>query len=641
MARLGAGVALAHPELEERIDAYLAARRWSWQQLERGDCKAGGVSIGLDELQVYLIDADPVLWAECNLLDKEKGDGTPWRFFEYQKAGARFLGDSLFECGAEVGKTRDIVAVSLWLALGKGPRPRGSILIAGALDGNLEDIYDEQDWQLENNPHLEALVDRDKSKVKPYRKLVFKNGNQIDYRPAGNEGRAFRGVHCGLAAFFDEAALAHEKKIWREFWRSLKPWAFAKIYSVPDGVTTSEYFRLCRRAQAMDVRAQLPVTRLPGVAIETPEQQVDELASRKRSFVKFRWPKTLMPAPYWTDERRRGYIEQYGGEESSEYQQNVLGNWGDPASTLFPWDRFAPCLKQIPEYRELELLWNRNEGTVSALARRLNPAYEASARPGDEDEAALSVAPMLEIFEDQFDVANLDLQSIVRRVFGPLPGHLVGGIDCGSAGDVTEILVYERRGRIRRCVARLQLKRFTYDQQRSMIRHLDEVLCPSLGWGLEATGVGTALEHVLVEGEGDWSLAGRLTGFIANANVVDLDPGSGEPIEDEKTGKPRQISAKEYGTILLERLVQRVEIELPATPVVTEQFPQYKSRKTASGGRAFDNTNDHAIDATRVAIHRDHEMEHGDGADAPIAYAVPTGMSRPDFEGGRSRGDWP
>jgi hypothetical protein len=638
------GVELAHPDLEAAIDAYLRARGWSWRQLQAGECTAGGVAIGIDELQVYLIDADPVLWAECNLLDKEKGDGTPWRFFDYQKAGARYLGDVIFECAAEVGKTRNIVAVSLWMFFGKGPRPRGSQLIAGALDGNLEDIYDEQDWQLTANPHLHARVNWDKSKVKPYRKLVSIEGNQIDYRPAGNDGKAFRGVHAGLAGHLDEAAKLHERKTWGEFWRALKPWAIAALYSVPDGVTKSEFFRLCRRARALDPLA--PAQRLPGIALETPDEQAAALAGRERSFVKFRWPKALMPPPFWTDERRRGYIEQFGGEETSEYQQNVLGNWGDPASTLFPWSRFAPCLRYIPEYHELELTWSDGEATVSAVARRLNPSYEPTARPGDEDEAALSVVPMLEVLEEQLDVAALgdfdQIEELIARVFAPLPNrHLVGGIDCGSAGDVTEILLFERLGRRRRCVARLQLKRFPYDRQRTMIRALDELFEPSLGWGLEATGVGTALQHFLVEGEGDWTLADRLTGFIANANVPDVDPATGEPVVDERTGKARQISAKEFGTILLERLVQRVDLELPATRVMLEQWPQYKSRKTPSGGRAFDNTNDHAIDATRVAIHRDHEMEHGDGADVPIAYAVPPGMSRPDFEGGRSRGDWP
>lgn len=623
-------VELAHPDLEERIDAYLAERGWAWEQLLRGDCRAGDLAISLDELQVYLIDSDPVLWAECNLLDEDEGDGRPWKYFEYQKGGARYIGDCLFECGAEVGKTRDIAACTLWLATGKGPRARGSILIAGALDGNLEDIYDKIDWQLRNNEHLRRQLDADRSKVKPYRKLVFANGNQVDFRPAGNEGQAFRGVHAGLAAFFDEAALAHEKKIWREFWRSLKPTAFARIYSTPDGVTTSEFFRMCRRATAVDVLAPVPRKRLPGVAVETPEEQVAALTDKARSFVKFRWGKPLMPPPFWSAERRAYFIERYGGEETSEYQQNVLGNWGDPASTLWPWSVLAPCLRQIPEYRELELVWNVAEGTVSAVARRINPAYEPSGRPAGDDDAA-SAAPMLEVLAEQYGLANLDLEHLVRRIFSPLPGHLVAGIDCGSAGDVTEILVFERIGRRRRCVARLQLKRFTYDRQRTMIRYLDEVLTPSLGWGLDATGVGTALEHVLIEGEGTWSLAGRLSGFIANANVLDRSPETGESVLDERTGKPRMIPSKEFGVILLERMIQRLELELPATAVVTDQFPQYKSRRTSSGGRAFDSTNDHAIDATRVAIHRDNELEYGQPTAPPIVFATPRGLSRPRF----------
>lgn len=629
MVRRRAAVALAHPELEERIDAYLEARHWSWQQLERGDCKAGGVTITLDELQVYLIDADPVLWAECNLLDKDAGGEAPWQFFDYQKVGARCLSDCLFECAAEVGKTRDIVAVSLWLLFGKGPRPRGSILIAGALDGNLEDIYDEQDWQIASNPHLRAQIDWDRSKVKPYRKLVAINGNKIDYRPAGNEGKAFRGVHADLAGFFDEAAKAHTKKIWGEFWRALKPWAFAKIYSVPDGVTESEYFRFCRRARSIDPLRPVAAASLPGVAVLTPEAQADALATRHREFVKFRWPKSLMPPPFWTEERRKGYVEQFGGADSSEYQQNVLGNWGDPASTLFPWDRFAPCLKHLLEYRELRLLWNRAEGTLLVSAYRLNPAYEASARAGDETDEELGAAqPLLELFEDELELGMLDLGALLRRVFEPLSGHLVGGIDCGSNDDPTEIFLYERRGRLRRTVARVQLRRFDYPVQRSVVRHVDEIFEPTLGWGLDATGVGTALEHELLAGEEGWSLEGRLSGYVANANVAELNPETGEPLLDDRTGKPILVSSKEYGTRLLERAIQRVELLLPPTPDVTAQWPQYKARKTASGARKFDHTNDHTIDAARVALLRDHDLEHNEIAAAPIVFRTSRNLAR-------------
>ena len=92
------------------------------------------------------------------------------------------------------------------------------------------------------------------------------------------------------------------------------------------------------------------------------------------------------------------------------------------------------------------------------------------------------------------------------------------------------------------------------------------------------------------------------------------------------------VSSKEYGTRLMELDVQRLDLELVPSPEITGQFPQYKARKTSSGARAFDNTHDHEVDATRVALLRAHELEHGAPAAVPIEFSVPEGMSRPSPE---------
>lgn len=638
---------LPHPDLEAHIDAYLAARGSSWRQLERGEFYVGDVAVTLPELCVFLIEADPVLWAECNFIDRDTGE--PWRLFDYQKVGARFLGDGIWECGAETGKTRDIVIKALWLWLGKGPRPRGDGLIAGSLDGNLEDIYDEMIFQLENNELLHAQVDWEKSKVKPYKKLVAKNGNRIYFRPGGNDGRAFRGIHVGLFGFFDEVAKAHVKQILTEFWRALKPSAIAGLYSVPDGVTDSEFFRLCRKARTVDPLGA-DLDRLPpGVAVADHAGATDALARRDRQFTKFRWPKTLMPFPFWSEERKRGYVDQFGGIDSSEYQQNVLGNWGDPARTIFPWDRISPCLRFNHDYRELTLTWNTGDGTIAAAAARLDPGYEVNARPGDvtEDEVGgTSAQPLLPLFDDELaagEFGDAAIARLIARVFGPLAGPHVAGLDCGSNDDPSVVHFYRIEGyavpngegrtvarQRKRLVARLVMRRFGYPQQLKVLHHADVLLAPSWGWGLDSTGVGTSLEHHLIEGEGGWSLAGRLSGFIANGHMPDRNPDTGEEIEEH--GKVRMVSTKEYGTRLMETDVQRLDLELVPTPEITGQFPQYKARKTASGARAFDNTHDHEVDACRVALLRAHELEHGAAPVVPIEFSVPSGMTRPSLQ---------
>ena len=77
---------------------------------------------------------------------------------------------------------------------------------------------------------------------------------------------------------------------------------------------------------------------------------------KNMQFRLFQWPKTIMPAPFWSKARKKFYVEQYGGEDAPEYQHNVLGQDGDPENTVFPWHHFSHCIKDVPEYRCLKIL---------------------------------------------------------------------------------------------------------------------------------------------------------------------------------------------------------------------------------------------------------------------------------------------
>ena len=116
-----------------------------------------------------------------------------------------------------------------------GPRQRGDQLLCASQDGHLESIYIEILHQLRATPHLAAQIDWDRSRVKPYRVLVARNGNRLEMRPAGYDGEALRGLHVGLAAYFDEAAKVKNPRCFDEFFRAVKPGAETRIYSTPDG----------------------------------------------------------------------------------------------------------------------------------------------------------------------------------------------------------------------------------------------------------------------------------------------------------------------------------------------------------------------------------------------------------------------
>ncbi len=615
---------LLHPDIEPAIDAWLAARGLTWRALERGDVKLGDQLLTASDIQLMVILADPVYFVESFFVERDgPRAGHPWELWPYQRQSMRYRGSTVHECGAEVGKSREILGLAVWWLLGCGPRSRGDQLICASQDGHLESLHVELVHQLRATPHLAAQIDWDRSKVKPYRVLVAKNGNRLEMRPAGYDGEALRGLHVGLAAYFDEAAKVKNPRCFDEFFRAVKPGAETRIYSTPDGDRSSVFFRLCNQAPAVPIRtAEPPPT--PGRSLSAAPGPFSPPADGKA--IRFRWPKTLMPPPYWTEERRRQLIDRYGGVDSPGYQQLVLGNWGDPAATVFPWEQFVARVRHVSEYLVARLLWNAPQRTVQVSVSRLDPTYQIGARTGDE--AATGPQPLLPVLDRELDAANFDLAGLLTSIFQPLPGHLVAGIDCGASDDPTEILLWETRGELARCVARLQLKRFDYPAQRTAVRVLDQLFRPSHGWGLDATGVGSALEHLLREGEEGWSLDGRVTGYVFNARVADRNPETGEAIEDPATGRFRQVSAKEMATRILEQRIQRARIEFPADPEFLSQFPSHTAEVGSSGQRVFRNTGDHIIDASRVAMLRLFDLEHGDGAAPPVLFHVPRGLGR-------------
>jgi len=239
---------LIHPELEPALDAWLRERGHRWQQLERGEIAFGDRALTPVDLQFLLVTSDPVFFVETFFIERDDVDGRPWRLFGYQKPSMRYRGNTVHECGAEVGKTREIVGLATWMLLGCAPRQRGDILISAAQDGHLDSIYDEILFQLRSTPYLEQQIDWSASRVKPYRKIVALNGNRLELRPAGYDGEAIRGLHVGLAGFLDEAAKLKNPRIFDEFFRALKPGAEGRIYSTPDGDRHCTYYRLCQQA---------------------------------------------------------------------------------------------------------------------------------------------------------------------------------------------------------------------------------------------------------------------------------------------------------------------------------------------------------------------------------------------------------
>lgn len=673
---MATAIQILHPDLEPQIDAWLAGSGHSWQQLAAGDVVVGDGVVTAEELQHFLIDEDPVIWVECWLTERTGSRaGLPWQLWDYQRPSMRYRGNTIHECAAEVGKSRDILGKHLWGA----NTQRGDALISASQDGHIESIYDELLWQLHAQPILSARVDWPKCRVKPYRKMVWLNGNILHLRPGGHDGEALRGLHVGRRIDFDEAAKAKNPKVLGEFFRAALPGCEIGIYSTPDGDRTTRFFELCQQAQVVDVfdplgLAAASTRRRGGAAAATPSAgspgsprparapappQTHAAATAVPGFAKFRWSKRLMPPPFWGPERRAAKILEYGGIESALYQWNVEGNWGDIEASVFPWDQFAPRCKYIPEYREL--LLTASKGELYVVANRLNPSYAPTARIGDEldPDRAIAPQPLLRLLDDtRSDLSRPALLALLAEVFEPMPPgtHLVLGTDCGNTNDPTETLAFQVLGHRRRCVARLQLRGIESTMQRDLILAFASTLSPasqastlvarrgaptlvrslpSHGMGLDATGIGSGLEHQLREGAtfGDQRLAMvDLSGFVANARTIDRDEVSGETIPDPRDpSQPKTISFKALGTRLIESAVQRGNIDFPLHPDFLRQFPGHRVlRKAANGERIFADKDDHLVDATRTASLRLLVVEHGASApDGPIpAPLLPAGSRR-------------
>jgi hypothetical protein len=651
-------IELLHPDLPELIDALLRRNRWSWQALERGAIKIDDQVLDIDSLQWWLINADPVLWVETNLVNKPEDGGGLWQLFPYQKPSIRFRGHVVHQDGAEVGKSREIVGLLLWSCLAV---ERGSVLVGSALDGDLDEIWEEVEWQLSANPFLRRSLRN--STTKPYRRLTWRNGLRVLFRPAGHDGRAYRGIHVKGFLLHDEAAKVVNPRSWAEFWRAAKPGCEIRIYSVPTGDRECTFQRIADGAFPADsiIFPDAP-RRLIEQLLEPGSGGIPEdIRSLARNlggrvWVKFHWPKTIMPAPFWCEERRQEFIGFYGGPDEPGYVHNVLGLPGDPEYSVFPERLLKPALTWIPDYLSLSFRWDSRAGQLDAHSRRLNPSYpwaeephsdrpaaegrsedgaqlsEAAGRvrehrpepaPGrrpaeadEETEGEIGLQPYLTVLQDTLDLSAWDtwkadqrreaITDLARFFVRPIPGDLTAGVDVGSAS-VTEILVQRRSGLTDTLVLRLHLTGWNWYAQRDFILALDAILRPAGGWGFDATGVGRVLVDLLAPELGE-----RLSGYVFNRATPATDPTTGEIQLDPNTGRELLLSYKELGTQLIERRLHGRGLELPFDPEVRHLLANHTYSQSGDT-RRFSKINDHLVDALRVAELRKLTADWGVG----------------------------
>jgi hypothetical protein len=259
--------------------------------------------------------ADPVLWGQGYLRNRDGGQRVYW---PHQAEDLLCPDKNIIHLdGRDVGKSVCITTDALHFAFTN----RGCQgLVAAPHQGHLDTLIEEIEFQLDANPDLMvsvALTKYGKPKIhrKPYFRLEFTNGAILYFRPAGAYGDAFRSLHVDRV-WVDEGAWLTERA-WKALRQCLKSGGRLRIYSTPNGLRDTTYYRLTGSTQ----------------------------------FRVFRWPSWLNPA--WTQEREAELLEFYGGRDSAGWQHEVAGEHGKPSYGVFNIEHLNLCRQDVVEYQKV------------------------------------------------------------------------------------------------------------------------------------------------------------------------------------------------------------------------------------------------------------------------------------------------
>jgi hypothetical protein len=604
------------------IEAWLAEHRIDFQAVEQGlpvwpvryqDGTVGKEPLSVEEIEGMIARDDPVAWAFLNLTERQSfrdddGNivipaGAPWKLLDLQAALTRIDGDLIIECGAEVGKTRDIVLRTLWQV---DTKPGNfAVLIASDSDGTIEEQWTELEFQLDQAPWIGGgVID---SSLKPYREKKFASGSSFQIRMCGHEGRQFRGAHAD-SVLADEVAKWKNPKQFDELWRAGKTGASFRLYSTPDGDYSSPFFAMCDRALRIDLGGKAVGSKRKSSSGSRAENEIPK-------FRKVNISKRELPWPFWTDRRAESLLDKYGGEQSSGWLTQVEGKWGSPAFSVFPMPTLEPCLRYLPDYRVVRAIIDRETSSVSFAAARLSPAQETVEGTAREEILAREKMAMLTPTELAREIARYFPDA--RDWADPM---LYCGADLGSAQDPSEILFMREIGLVWRDVFRLHLRNADWPFQADVFAHLDHASGHRARYGLDNGSAGSALAQTLTEtetyrlcpvcGEGLY-FAERLRAFDFGGKVDEIDLATGEPVLDpdrkDKSGNPmpHRIHNKEFSTRVLERKYQGKQIEMANDEGAGDSLlgsAQLMVNHTASGPterRRFRGEDDHHVDARR------------------------------------------
>jgi hypothetical protein len=261
---------------------------------------------------------DPVLWGMKYLQNR---DGSERSYWPHQVDDLRCGDRNIIHLdGRDSGKSISLTTDALHYAF---TTRGGQGLVAAPHQGHLDTLAEEMEYQLDSNPELMrsiGITKYGKPKIyrKPYFRIEFTNGAVLYFRPAGAYGDAFRSLHVERV-WVDEGAWLSEKA-WKALRQCLKAGGKLRIYSTPNGLRDTTYYRLTTSSQ----------------------------------FKVFRWPSWLNPN--WDENREAELLEFYGGRDTAGWQHEVAGEHGKPSYGAFSLENLNVARQEVLEYRKVTLL---------------------------------------------------------------------------------------------------------------------------------------------------------------------------------------------------------------------------------------------------------------------------------------------
>ena len=611
----------------EYIETFLEQHGISWSAVERGAAvwptSKGRVALDMRKIEALIAREDPVAWGWLNLREVGKfRNGLPWMLFPIQAEMARLSGDMVFECGSAVGKTRDIILQALWRAdtslLG------GSVLVATNSAETMETIWRELEFHVGNSRAmglgvLECGIGgglRD-SKQKPLRFMDFVNGFHFEMRLCGSDGEQFRGAHIDDLIMADEVAKWKNPSQFSELWRAAnQPGCRLRIYSTPDGDYSCPFYSLSARAIPIGSTAS-GADRMKILDLDDQERTESE----DLRFRKFWIPKTSLPEPLWSESVAASERERHGGEDTPGWQRNVLGKWGDPEYSAFPFYRLKTVLRHIPDFRIISCVADTQSHLVSLVVAQSVAANQTeifSAGDGKEEILHRDVMP-----DGAIDEICAEIGSWFSRTEPTDEIHF--GWDVGVDADPSEILAVRKvhTADTFKCrdLFRAHIKRMGYTEQKKIFVALDHASHHLASWAVDAGNAGADIVASIEEGRycdrcrETILFNGRVNAFSMASHVDEIDYRTGEPLLNpdqlNADGKPKpyHISNKEFSTRLIERMIQARDNEIAwdcgagnpriAGPqlLVNHWFKPGKK----GGERFFRDKDDHSVEARRQA----------------------------------------